>query len=154
LKAYNELNMPDDVLKYVQLIKESDKASEEEKNSSDLYAGKAYLLKADTTLAVKSFNNVVSKTKTLAAAEAKYNLAAVQYAKHEYKTSTKTCFDLINNMPSYDYWVAKAFILLSDNYVALKDNLQAKSTLLSIIDNYDGKDDIVPTAKAKLEKIK
>ncbi|WEK20304.1 MAG: tetratricopeptide repeat protein [Candidatus Pedobacter colombiensis] len=154
LKAYNALNMPDDVLKYVQLIKESDKASEEEKNSVDLYAGKAYLLKADTTLAVKSFNNVVSKTKTLAAAEAKYNLAAVQYAKRDYKTSTKTCFDLINNMPSYDYWVAKAFILLSDNYVALKDNLQAKSTLLSIIDNYDGKDDIVPTAKAKLEKIK
>ena len=72
----------------------------------------------------------------------------------EYKTSTKTCFDLINNMPSYDYWVAKAFILLADNYVALKDNLQAKSTLLSIIDNYDGKDDIVPTAKEKLEKIK
>ncbi|MNL45135.1 hypothetical protein D3C87_1677530 [compost metagenome] len=146
--------MPDDVLKYVQLVKESDKASEEEKNSVDLYAGKAYLLKADTTLAVKSFNSVVSKTKTLAAAESKYNLAAVQYSKRDYKTSTKTCFDLINNMPSYDYWVAKAFILLSDNYVALKDNLQAKSTLLSIIDNYEGKDDIVPTAKAKLEKIK
>lgn len=154
LKAYSELNMSDDVLKYVQLVKESDKASEEEKNSVDLYAGKAYLIKADTTLAIKSFNAVTAKTKTVAAAEAKYNLAAVQYAKREYKTSTKTCFDLINNMPSYDYWVAKAFILLADNYVALKDNLQAKSTLLSIIDNYEGKDDIVPTAKAKLEKIK
>ncbi|MNT71345.1 hypothetical protein D3C72_2098210 [compost metagenome] len=56
-------------------------------------------------------------------------------------------------MASYDYWVAKSFILLSDNYVALKDNLQAKSTLLSIIDNYDGKDDIIPTAKEKLEKL-
>jgi hypothetical protein len=43
---------------------------------------------------------------------------------------------------------------LADNYVALKDKLQAKSTLLSIIDNYEGKDDIVPTAKEKLEKIK
>ncbi|WP_316793848.1 tetratricopeptide repeat protein [Pedobacter frigoris] len=154
LKAYDALNMPDDILKYVQLIKESEKSSEEEKNSSDLYAGKAYLLKADTTLAVKAFNTVVSKTKTLAAAEAKYNVAAVQYAKGDYKTSTKTCFDLINNMPSYDYWVAKSFILLADNYVALKDNLQAKSTLLSLIDNYEGNDDIVSTAKAKLEKIK
>lgn len=154
LKAYDALNMPDDILKYVTLIKESEKSSEEEKNSSDLYAGKAYLLKADTTLAVKSFNTVISKTKTLAAAEAKYNVAAVQYAKGDFKTSTKTCFDLINNMPSYDYWVAKCFILLADNYVALKDNLQAKSTLLSLIDNYEGNDDIVSTAKAKLEKIK
>ncbi|WAC39424.1 tetratricopeptide repeat protein [Pedobacter sp. SL55] len=153
IKAYNELNMPDDMLKYAEIIKTSDKASEEEKNSSDLYAGKAFLLKADTTSAVKAFNNVVAKTKTLAAAEAKYNLAFLQYAKGDYKTSQKTCFDLINNMPSYDYWVAKSFILLADNYLALKDKMQAKSTLLSIIDNYEGKDDIVPTAKEKLAKI-
>lgn len=154
LRAYDALNMPDDMLKYVKLIKESEKASEEEKNSSDLYAGKAYLLKADTAQAEKAFNTVVSKTKTVAGAEAKYNIALLQYTRGEYKTSTKTCFDLINNMPSYDYWVAKSFILLSDNYVALKDNLQAKSTLLSLIDNYEGKDDIVPTAKEKLQKIK
>jgi hypothetical protein len=57
-------------------------------------------------------------------------------------------------MPSYDYWVAKSFLLLADNYIALKDNLQAKSTLLSLIDNYDGKDEIVPAAKEKLQKIK
>jgi TolA-binding protein len=154
LKSYSALNMPDDVLKYTQLIKESGKASEEELNSSDLFAGKAYLLKADTAAAVKAFTSVVAKTKTLAAAEAKYTLAEIQYNKHDYKGSQKTCFDLINNMASYDYWVARAFILLADNYVALKDNLQAKSTLLSIIDNYDGKDEIVATAKEKLEKIK
>ncbi|MDQ7947961.1 MAG: tetratricopeptide repeat protein [Pedobacter sp.] len=153
LKAYNALNMADDMMKYADLIKNSDKASEEEKNSSDLYFGKAYLIKADTVQAIKSFSNVVAKTKTLAAAEAKYNLAEIQYAKGDYKTSQKTCFDLINNMPSYDYWVAKSFILLSDNYLALKDKLQAKSTLLSIIDNYEGKDDIIPTAKEKLAKI-
>ena len=154
LKAYDALNMPDDVIKYVKLIQASDKASEEEKTSADLYAGKAYLLKADTTLAIKSLSSVANKTKTIAAAEAKYTLAALQYAKHDYKTSQKTCFDLINNMPSYDYWVAKAFLLLADNYLALNDKLQAKSTLLSLIDNYEGKDEIVPTAKKKLEKIK
>jgi len=153
IKAYTALNMPDDILKYSEIIKSSEKSSEEEKNSSDLYAGKAFLLKADTTAAVKSFNKVVAATKTLAAAEAKYNIAALQYAKGDYKTSQKTCFDLINNMPSYDYWVAKSFILLADNYLALKDKMQAKSTLLSIIDNYEGNDDIVPTAKEKLAKI-
>lgn len=153
LKAYNALSMADDMMKYAEIIKTSDKASEEEKNSSDLYLGKAYLIKADTIQAVKAFNNVIAKTKTLAAAEAKYNIAVVQYDKGDYKSSQKTCFDLINNMPSYDYWVAKSFILLSDNYLALKDKLQAKSTLLSIIDNYEGKDDILPTAKEKLAKI-
>ena len=153
LKAYDALSMADDMLKYATATKLSDKASEEEKNSSDLFAGKAFLLKADTVQAIKSFNNVIAKTKTLAAAEAKYNIAALQFAKGEFKNSQKACFDLINNMPSYDYWVAKTFILLADNYLALKDKLQAKSTLLSIIDNYEGKDEIVDTAKQKLAKI-
>ncbi|WP_443938284.1 tetratricopeptide repeat protein [Pedobacter sp. MW01-1-1] len=153
LKAYTALDAADDMLKYAKLTKESEKASEEEKNSSGLYAGKAYLLKGDTTTAVKEFTNVVATTKTIAAAEAKYNLGMVQFKKGDYKTSSKTCFDIINNMAAYDYWVAKAFILLADNYTMQKDNLQAKSTLLSIIDNYDGKDDIIPTAKEKLEKL-
>lgn len=153
IKAYDALGMSDDMIKYADLIKTSDKSSEEEKNSSYLYAGKGYLAKADTVSAVKAFNDVIGKTKTIAAAEAKYNIAAIQYAKRDYKTSQKTCFDLINNMPSYDYWVAKSFILLADNYLALKDKMQAKSTLLSIIDNYEGKDDIIPTAKEKLSKI-
>ena len=95
----------------------------------------------------------MAKTKTVAAAEAKYNLAALQYAKGDYKASQKICFDLINNMPNYDYWVAKSFILLADNYLALKDKLQARSTLLSIIDGYEGKDEIVAIAKEKLAKI-
>lgn len=153
IKAYDALGMADDMIKYADLIRNSDKASEEEKNSSDLYTGKAYLIKADTVQAIKAFNNVVVKTKTVSAAEAKYNLAAIQYAKGDYKASQKTCFDLSNNMPNYDYWVAKSFILLADNYLALKDKLQARSTLLSIIDGYEGKDDIVATAKEKLAKI-
>lgn len=153
IRAYSALGMADDMIKYADLIRTSDKASEEEKNSTDLYAGKAYLIKADTVQAIKSFGNVIAKTKTVAAAEAKYNLAALQYAKGDYKTSQKTCFDLINNMPSYDYWVAKTFILLADNYLALKDKVQAKSTLTSIIEGYEGKDEIVATAKEKLAKI-
>lgn len=154
IKAYDALNMPDDMVKYANLIKTSDKSSQEEKNASDLYAGKGHLAKADTVAAIKAFENVAAKTKTVAAAEAKYNLAAIQYAKKAFKTSQKTCFDIINNMPSYDYWVAKSFILLADNYLALNDKLQAKSTLLSIIDNYEGNDDIIPTAKEKLSTLK
>lgn len=153
IKAYDALNMADDMIKYADLIRNSDKASEEEKNSSGLYTGKALLIKADTVQAIKSFNTVIAKTKTVSAAEAKYNLASIQYAKGDYKGSQKTCFDLSNNMPNYDYWVAKSFILLADNFVALKDKLNAKSTLLSIIDGYEGKDEIVATAKEKLAKI-
>ncbi len=151
--CYAEMEMPDDALKYVKLVRENVKTSEEDKFRTSLYAGKAYLQKADTASALKELNDVVSHTKTVTAAEAQYNIANVEYLKHNYKTSQKTCFDLISKLSAYDYWVTKTYILLADNYVGLKDTFQAKATLQSIIDNYKGDDDILPTAKQKLEAL-
>jgi TolA-binding protein len=153
LLCYSEMQMADDVLKYVNLVRENDKTAQEDIFRTGLYAGRAYLQKADTTAALKEFEYVVANTKTIAAAESMYNVAAIQFDKGSFKTAQKTCFDLINKLPNYDYWVAKTFILLADTYVALKDNFQAKSTLQSVIDNYKGDDEILPTAKEKLEKL-
>ena len=118
-----------------------------------MYAGYAYLEKGDTTTAIKEFDYTVANTKTIAAAEAKYNIARVEYLKRHYKESQKTCFELVKDLPNYDYWVTKAFVLLADDYVGLKDNFQAKATLQSVIDNYKGDDDILPAAKQKLEQL-
>lgn len=153
LYAYSEMQLPDDVLKYAALVRTNEKSSEEDKYRTGLYAGKAYLLKGDTTNATKEFNYVVTNTKTVAAAEAKYNVAELEYLRRNYKASQKTCFELINKLGDYDYWVAKSFILLADDYVALKDIFQAKSTLQSVIGNYKGNDEILPTAKAKLDQL-
>ncbi len=153
MKAYEGINVPDEVLKYAQIIRDYEKSSEQDKNLATLYAGKANLLLNDTTSAKKEFDDLVKKAKTVEAAEAKYLIAKIEYDKKDYKGSQKTLFDLINNMPNYDYWVAKSFILLADTYVALKDTFQAKSTLQSIIDNYEGDDNILPEAKEKLEKL-
>jgi TolA-binding protein len=153
LLCYAKMGMPDDALNYVKLIRENEKTSQEDKYKTGLYAGLAYLKKGDTTKAVTEFNYTVSKTKTISAAEAKYNLARIEYLKGRYKASQKTCFELVKDLPNYDYWVTKAFILLADDYVALKDTFQAKATLQSVIDNYKGDDDIIPTAKQKLEQL-
>ena len=153
LICYSEMQMADDVLNYVKQVRANDKTSQEDKFKTGLYAGKAYLERGDTTTAITEFNYTVSNTKTVAAAEAKYNIANVEYLKRRYKTSQKTCFDLVKDMPNYDYWVAKTYILLADNYVGLKDTFQAKATLQSIIDNYKGDDDILSTAKQKLSRL-
>jgi TolA-binding protein len=149
--CYAEMQMPDDVLNYVKLVRENEKSAQEDKFRTGLYAGKAYLQRGDTTTAVKELNYTITNTKTVAAAEAKYNVALVEYLKGRYKTSQKMCFDLAKEMPNYDYWIAKTYILLADNYKALKDNFQAKATLQSIIDNYKADDEILSTAKQKLD---
>ncbi len=153
MEAYSNMNMPDDVLKYVKLVRGFDRSSDEDKLRAGLYAGKAYLSKGDTTTAAKELTDVSNKTTTAVGAEAKYLAAYLQYQKGDYKTAQKTIFDLVKKMESQDYWTAKGFILLADTYVALKDPFQAKSTLQSIIDNYRGDDEIVPAAKAKLEQL-
>jgi TolA-binding protein len=153
LLCYAQMHAADDALNYVKLIRANEKSAQEDKFRTGLYAGLAYLQKGDTTAAVNEFDYTVSNTKTIAAAEAKYNIAYVQYAKRQYKTSQKTCFEIAKDMPNYDYWIAKTFILLADDYVALKDNFQAKATLQSILDNYKGDDEILATAQQKLDKI-
>ena len=153
LLCYAQMKMPDDALKYAKLVRDYEKSSQEDKYKTGLYSGIAYLQKGDTTSAVKEFTYTVTNTKTKAAAEAKYNIANIEYLKGHYKASQKTCFDLVKELPNYDYWVAKTYILLADDYVGMKDNFQAKATLQSIIDNYKGDDDILSTAKDKLGKI-
>jgi TolA-binding protein len=147
------MNAASDVLNYVKLVRQNDKTAQEDKYKTGLYAGLAYLQKGDTTSAVNEFDYTISNTKTIAAAEAKYNIANIQYLKRQYKTSQKTCFDLAKEMPNYDYWIAKTYILLADDYVGLKDTFQAKATLQSIIDNYKGNDDFLSTAQQKLNKL-
>ncbi|HEY1025827.1 MAG TPA: tetratricopeptide repeat protein [Sphingobacteriaceae bacterium] len=154
MEAYSHLQMPDDILKYADLVARSEKSSEEEKLRAGLFSGKAYLMRGDTTTAVKEFIYVADKTQTITGAEAKYTLANIQYQQANYKAAQKTAFELINKMPSHDYWVAKSFILLADSYVAVKDAFQAKATLQSVLDNYEGsEEDVLPVAKEKLEKL-
>ncbi|MES2109310.1 MAG: tetratricopeptide repeat protein [Bacteroidota bacterium] len=152
LMCYAQMEMSDDALNYVKLVRGNEKTAQEDKFKTGLYAGQAYLQKGDTTNAITEFNYTLSNTKTVAAAEAKYNIAEVQFEQGKYKASQKTCFELIKDLPNYDYWVAKSFILLADNYEALKDAFQAKATLQSVIDNYKNTDDdILSTAKQKLD---
>lgn len=152
IEAYNNMNQTDDVLKYVKIIKDFDRSSQEDKYRADLYGSKAYMAKGDTVSAYKTLSDLNGKTNTIVGAEAKYWLAYLQYQRKEYKASQKTIFELVK-MESYDYWVAKGFLLLAEDYFALKDTFQAKSTLQSIVDNYRGNDEILSTAKARLEQL-
>jgi TolA-binding protein len=102
--------------------------------------------------AVTAFNNVLKETKNIFGAEAKYNMALIQYMKKDYKTCQKTIFELNDKFGAFEQWVVKGFVLLADSYVAQKDYFQAKATLQSILENYDGAD-IIEVCKIKLGEI-
>ncbi len=88
------------------------------------------------------------------AVEAKYMVAKILNEEGQYQASMDTCFKLKDRYSSYEYWVVKTFILVSDNYYALNNAFQAKATLESIVENYTGDKTVLDEAKTKFEKIR
>lgn len=108
--------------------------------------------KVDYETATKEFQLVLGLTQNEKAAEAKYSIAEIQYLKGQFKESQKTIFEVINQKPSYGFWVGKSFLLLSDVYIALGDRYNAKYTLKTYIDKSTNAE-LVAEAKLKLSNI-
>ncbi|MBC35118.1 MAG: hypothetical protein CL663_03625 [Bacteroidetes bacterium] len=103
-------------------------------------------------LAKSEFNITEKLNDSEQAAEAKYHLALYEFQDRNYKECEKLLFELADQYSYYDYWLASGFILLADNYLAQDNSFQAKQTLQSIIDNYEG-DDLRRIATEKLQRI-
>ncbi len=151
MKSYMASGNSIEAMRYCNKVIAYERASSEDINLAHLYKGKLLLTDEKIDEAYTEFTTVYANTKTVVGAEAKYLSAEILFNKGNYSEAQQACFDLSNQVPSYEYWVAKAFILLADTYSELGNDFQAKSTLQSIIDGYEAQDDIVPTAKHKLE---
>lgn len=149
--CYYEIGDTEQVLKYAKLIKAYDGSAGEDIARAHLYTGYALLREGDTARATKEMSLAALKSHAMVGAEAQYNVALLQYKARRYDKAIESAFDVINDRSPYDYWVAKSFILLADAYAGKGDTLQAKRTLESVIENYEGKDDIIPTAEERLQ---
>ncbi|MBA3900849.1 MAG: tetratricopeptide repeat protein, partial [Bacteroidetes bacterium] len=119
-------------------------------NEATLIQAKSALKSNDLELAFTKFETVAGNARSTAVgAEAKYFMAYIRYVQQQFNVSEKEIFALAEKFSAFDYWVAKGFILLADNYVAMGDAFQAKHTLQSIIDNYEG-EELKNVAKDKL----
>jgi len=151
--CYFELGDFKEALNYATAVKNYEKSSEEEISRAHLYAGKALLKTNKRADAIKEFNLAALKGRTIYAAEARYLVAVSQFEDKQYDKAIASAFDVSDSFSSYEYWVAKSFILMADAYAAKGDSFQAKATLESIIENYEGKDDVLPAAKERLQKL-
>lgn len=115
--------------------------------------GKFYISRNKPDSAMPDFQFVLKESKNVLAAESKYNIAYIQFLRKEFKGATKTITELSNQFTDYDYWVAKGFILWSDIYVKMNDLFQAKATLQSVLEGYEGDGDIKQIAQEKLNKV-
>ncbi len=152
--CYFEIGDLEQMDKYVKLIKNYSRASDEEIAKAHLYSAMALQKKGNVEATMKELNLAALKSQTAVSAEARYRLGRLLYENKKYDKAQEAAFDVINNMELQDYWVAKSFILLADTYLRKGDTLQARSTLESVIENYTEDDDVIPSAKERLQKLK
>ena len=153
MRCYWKAGKTDKAIKAAKKLITTEKITSEELTEAYITIGRAAMLIDSTSLAQTQFEFAYKQNPTSEfGAEAKYNLALIQYKLKEYDNAEKTVFEVINQVPSYDYWVTKSFILLADIYTNNGNVLQAKATLNSIIDNSENPE-LVQIAHEKLNTI-
>ncbi|MFN8355893.1 MAG: tetratricopeptide repeat protein [Spirosomataceae bacterium] len=125
----------DSVLVYTREIINAGSVNLGAQNKAMLYNGKVALAKGDSKKAIEEFEKTVAAAKDEIGAEAKYNIAEIQFKNKQYEVAKKTCYDFIDQFSNYDKWLDKNFLLLADIFIATNDTFQAKATLNSIIEN-------------------
>ena len=75
------------------------------------------------------------------------------YDAQEYAAAEKELLNYIEQSTPHAYWLARSFVLLSDVYVAMGKDLDARQYLLSLQQNYQGNDDIESMIEDRLKKL-
>jgi TolA-binding protein len=141
-----------DAIGYSNKVLGLDKVSNELTNEAHYTIAQSELATEKYDEALAEFQSVANTAKNNLGAESHYNVAYIQYLKNDFKQSQKLIFDFIKGDGDYPYWTTKALILLADNYLELKDNFQAKTTLKSVINDSDIPE-LIKIAQEKLDKI-
>lgn len=114
------------------------RATTEIQQEAHLLAGKSAIELSQPVPARNSLRSAKDLINNVVAAEAMYYLALIEYQAGNFQQAERLIFDFASRMSAHDYWLAKSFILLADAYLAMGNVFQAKHTLQSIIDNYQG----------------
>ena len=122
-------------------------------NKAALYKGKLEMAKGNFEAATDQFVTTLNGAKDVNGAEAQYLLAEILHKQAKYRESLEKCFELNKTFAAYSKWYDKSFLLIADNYIALKEDYQAVYTLEKIIDKSPNAA-TVEAARAKLLKLK
>lgn len=116
--------------------------------------GKVQFKEGNLRTAKFHFDYVIAESRDEKTAEALYTRAELFFAQNLKDSVRADVYRLNDDFSSYEFWVVKGFILLSDLYVSENDFFQARATLQSILDHYENsKDGLREICKAKLKEI-
>lgn len=124
------------------------------KRQGDLIRGRYAEQSGDLDGALAIYRTVTD-ARAREGAESRYRAVSVLFRQGKLSEAEQAVFDFAEQNTQYQYWMAKAFLVLGDIYVLNDDAFQAKATYQSIVDGYiDRNDGVVDEALVKLENLK
>lgn len=109
--------------------------STDDKAVANLVLGKSLQLANQCDQAIAAFKQVAAVNKSEWGAEARYEIANCYLTLNQLPQAEKAGMEVVKVTSGYDYWVAKAYILLGDVYLREKDYFNAKATYQSVAQN-------------------
>lgn len=129
------------------------KLAPELSNEAYYYRAKAYLGQQADSFAIKDLTKLAVDTRNLYGAEAKYLLAQLYFDSGETEKAEQEVLNYIDCSTPHAYWLARSFVLLSDVYMKMGRDLDAKQYLLSLQQNYRADDDIENRIEIRLKEL-
>ena len=130
------------------------RATNRDKAEAHYYKGKLAMKSKSYTVAETAFKKVKTLIDNAWAAESHYQLAYILYERRNLDKAQEMALSFSADYPDYIDWYARSIILLADIFAEKDDLFNAKASLESVIDNYEGDQTIIDMAKVKLQKLK
>ncbi len=154
MRCHFQLNKYDEAVRWAIEILKDGKISDELYNEAHYIIGKSAYMQDKFDMALDEFILISKNARSKEEAEAKYLIVDIYFKQNKYEQAEKEVFDFVKKNTPHQYWLAKAFLVLSDIYIQKSDYFQAKATLQSIIDNYkNNNDEIKSEAQLRLNSI-
>ena len=151
LRCAVRLGNHNDILQAAQRIAAEDKATTEMKEEATLAAARTLFDHGERDEAFSAYSALAASTNGEYNGEARCRMAEILMLRGQYDSAEQTIESIVADASS-DYWLAYSFILWADIYYARGNSLQAKQTLQSILDNYDG-EEMLAIARQKYDAI-
>lgn len=153
MRCFYHMNNFASAAEYAEKTLQMEKLPEDVMVEAEFIKGLHYEEQGDFEKALTQFRLVSDTSDAEMSAEAKYRVADIYFKVDSLDLAKTKINEIVTQIPSYDYWIAKGLILLSDIFLKEGDTFQAKATLQSIVDNYEGDEMLIQIAETNLQKI-
>ncbi|MCQ2093889.1 MAG: tetratricopeptide repeat protein [Bacteroidaceae bacterium] len=123
------------------------------REEAQFYRAEAELALDKTQEAIKDLQQLSERNQTLYGAQANVRLAQYAFETNQYQAAEQLLSKFIDSGTSQQYWLARAFIVLSDVYAKTDRKVEAKEYLLSLKSNYNENEEINQMIAERLAKL-